>query len=123
MLDPELVAELDRITVLEFDDGRMSALDHCSNIRLVVETDVPIKARDADGRIATRHERHWAIDWPFLADSIDWGVNEGVVERAFGDTTRDDVAIKRRETLDFLARADADAAATQERWLTLRRKG
>jgi hypothetical protein len=119
VIHPDLVAHLEATTVVEHAEGPLSALDLFSFIRLAVQTEVPIKRRDSHGEPVIQHETHWAIDWPFLADSVDWRISEQQVVASFASFGRSalsaEVEAKRGETIAFMARAEADAEATQER--------
>ncbi len=118
VVHPELVSHLEELTVLEHDDGPVSALDLVCAAQLMVETQAPIKARDSGGEAETVYEPRWAIHWPFLADAVDWMVPQEEVVAAFssyGRSVTAGVERKRDETLAFFKRAESDAAASVER--------
>jgi hypothetical protein len=119
ILHPDLVAHLDATVLGEHEDGAFSALDVVCSAQLVLETEAPVKNRRPDGQTQISHESHWAIHWPFLTDSLDWMITEDQVAGAFTSFGRTpptaDVEAKRDETIAFMRRANADAAATRER--------
>ena len=94
-------------------------MDVLCSAQLVLETEAPAKNRLPDGQIEITHETHWAIHWPFLTDSVDWTITEEQVAGAFTSFARTDpspdVEAKRNETVAFMRRANADAAATWKR--------
>jgi len=117
ILHPDLVAHLDQIEMSRHEDGVLTALETSCNIRLVVATEVPMKHERPDGGIEVVSEKHWAVNWPFLCDSADWGLTEDQVARSFtsfGRHASTGVERKRDATLAFMRGAERDAVATLE---------
>jgi hypothetical protein len=100
----DLVAHLDKIELLQFDEGPFTAL-HQLRSGIAVMTDVPLKS----GR-----KRMLALDWPAWMPREGLEVTEAQVADAFKNAAGEvpsEAVTKQRETLEFIARAAADRGA------------
>lgn len=83
ILHRDLVAHLDAAVLGEHEDGPFTALDSFSSSQLVVETLAPMKERAADGQAGVSYTSTWVINWPLLAQSVDWSISEQAVADSF----------------------------------------
>jgi hypothetical protein len=124
IVHPDVIEWLDEITLFEHDDGVFTALDQMCSARVMVETEAPVKRRGSTDKTEIVHERHWAINWPFLAGSVDWFLQAEEVAASsttFGRSVAGDAEVKREESVAFMRRANEDHEATNKRRAQRRR--
>ena len=105
-------AHLAATTVAKDRDGSINALNLCSTIELVVETQAPARAPRADRTAAIASKAPGAIHRTFLASTVDWNLSDDEVAgslTSFGRSAGVDVEAKRDETLAFMQHADSKA--------------
>ena len=126
ILHPDLVAHLDDTVLSEHEEGSFTALDLCA-AHLVWATEAPLKLDKPGSHVEITYARRWAINWPVMRKSPEWGLSEDQVASAFTSFGRtapsSDVSPQRSETIAFMRRADADSAATYARRQGIPREG
>jgi hypothetical protein len=118
VVSDELAAWLQSIVMLEHGDQDLSLLENCVLTGLLFLTRAPIKEREPAGKTTVRHERRWAINWPFLQMHFEWNLRPDQVVEAFssfGRAVDETTQAKRDETLAFMERAEEESAVTRTR--------